>query len=64
VGPQLALAETGWRVITPHLRGLGDGGDHDPATASMDDYIGDVIDLLDALHIEDAVIGGSRSAVT
>ena len=28
-----------------------------PAT-SIDDYAGDVIDLLDALHIEQAVIGG------
>jgi len=56
--PQMALADAGWRVVAPHLRGLGDGGDHDPATASMDDYVGDVIDLLDALHIEDAVIGG------
>ena len=25
---------------------------------SVDDYAGDVIDLLDALHIEQAVIGG------
>ena len=54
---QLALAQTGWRVIAPHLRGMGDAA-HDPPTASMDDYVGDVIDLLDTLHIEDAVIGG------
>jgi pimeloyl-ACP methyl ester carboxylesterase len=55
--PQLSLAEGGWRVVAPHLRGM-DGGDTDPSAASMDDYAGDVIDLLDALHIEDAVFGG------
>jgi 3-oxoadipate enol-lactonase len=56
--PQLALADdTGWRIIAPHLRGMG-GAAGDPPTLSMDDYVGDVIDLLDALQIEDAVIGG------
>ena len=54
---QLALAETGWRVIVPQLRGF-DGGTGDPPTASIDDYAGDVIDLLDALHVHQAVIGG------
>jgi len=54
---QLALAEGGWRVIAPQLRGF-DGATGDPAAASMDDYAGDVIDLLDALHINEAVIGG------
>jgi 3-oxoadipate enol-lactonase len=54
--PQLALSQQGWRVIAPHLKGLGpDAGE--PAT-SMDDFAGEVIDLLDSLHIEDAVIGG------
>src|SRR5688500_12712764 len=54
--PQLALAEHGWRVIAPQLRGF-DGDTRDPGQ-SVDDYAGDVIDLLDALHIPDAVIGG------
>ena len=54
---QLALSERGWRVVAPLLRQF-DGGDNDPAAASIDDYAGDVIDLLDALHIEEAVIGG------
>ena len=54
---QLALAETGWRVIAPQLRGF-DGGAGDPAAASVDDYAGDVIDLLDGLHVHQAVIGG------
>jgi pimeloyl-ACP methyl ester carboxylesterase len=54
---QLVLSETGWRVIAPHLRGMG--GEHrDPPATSIDDYAADVIDLLDGLHVEDAVIGG------
>ncbi len=55
--PQLALADAGWTVIAPQLRGV-DGGTADPAVSSIDDYAGDVVDLLDALHVEDAVIGG------
>jgi pimeloyl-ACP methyl ester carboxylesterase len=55
--PQLTLADHGWRVLAPHYRGM-DGAIQDPPAASIDDYAGDVIDLLDSLHIEDAVIGG------
>jgi pimeloyl-ACP methyl ester carboxylesterase len=56
--PQLApLADAGWRVIAPQMRGV-DGGDADPPTSGIDDYAADVVDLLDALHVEDAVIGG------
>jgi pimeloyl-ACP methyl ester carboxylesterase len=55
--PQLVLANHGWRVLAPQFRGC-DGGTADPPASSIDDYTGDVIDLLDALHIEDAVIGG------
>jgi 3-oxoadipate enol-lactonase len=54
---QLALSEAGWHVIAPQLRRF-DGADADPAASSMDDYAGDVIDLLDALHLEEAVVGG------
>lgn len=54
---QQAISEQGWRVITPQLRGF-DGGLADPLATSMDDYAGDIIDLLDTLHIENAVIGG------
>ena len=57
MGRQLALADRGWRVIAPQLRGF-DGAAGDPPAASMDDYAGDVIDLLDALHVKTAVIGG------
>jgi pimeloyl-ACP methyl ester carboxylesterase len=54
---QLALSESGWHVIAPHLRGFaGPGGE--PPAASVDDYAGDVIDLLDALHVKQAVVGG------
>jgi pimeloyl-ACP methyl ester carboxylesterase len=54
---QLALADGGWRVIAPHFRGV-DGATGDPPASSMDDYAGDVVDLLDSLHIKQAVIGG------
>jgi pimeloyl-ACP methyl ester carboxylesterase len=55
--PQLALAEHGWHVIAPQFRGF-DGGTDDPLASSLDDYAADVIDLLDALHVQDAVFGG------
>jgi pimeloyl-ACP methyl ester carboxylesterase len=59
--PQFAFAETGWHVIAPQLRGFGGGdlpksGGGTPVT--IDDYAGDVVDLLDALHVHDAVVGG------
>jgi 3-oxoadipate enol-lactonase len=54
---QLALAGDGWRVIAPQLRGFDDGANEPPAS-TVDDYAGDVIDLLDALHIKQAVVGG------
>jgi 3-oxoadipate enol-lactonase len=54
---QLALSGRGWRVIAPHFRGF-DGGSDDPPAQSVDDYAGDVVDLLDALHIHDAIVGG------
>jgi 3-oxoadipate enol-lactonase len=54
---QLELAAHGWRVVAPHLRGFGDGAG-DPRASTVDDYAADVIDLLDAIHVEDAVIAG------
>ena len=54
---QLALAKGGWRVIAPHFRGV-DGGAGDPPATSLEDFAGDVIDLLDALHIKQAVVAG------
>ena len=67
--PQLATcAERGWRVIAPHFRGFGasrsdpNGTDLVPmgsdARPTTDDYAGDVIDLLDALHVHEAVVVG------
>jgi 3-oxoadipate enol-lactonase len=55
--PQFVLSEYGWRVIVPHLRGFDEGPGARSAT-SMDDLAGDVIDLLDSLHVEQAVIAG------
>src|SRR5262245_4320986 len=54
---QLSLSEAGWRVVVPQLRRF-DGGAAEAPVSSIDDYAGDVIDLLDSLHIEEAVIGG------
>ncbi len=42
-----ALTAHGWRVIAPELAG-----------GTMDDCAGEVIDLLDTLHVQDAVVGG------
>jgi pimeloyl-ACP methyl ester carboxylesterase len=55
--PQLTLADHGWRVLAPHFRGF-DGGAGDPPASLVDDYAADVIDLLDSLHVQDAVIAG------
>jgi 3-oxoadipate enol-lactonase len=55
--PQLDLAGHGWRVVAPQLRGF-DGPPASSVATSVDEYAADVIDLLDALNIEQAVIGG------
>jgi pimeloyl-ACP methyl ester carboxylesterase len=57
---QFSLAEHGWRLIVPELRGFGMGKEAagDPPTTSIDDYAGDTIDLLDKLHVDSAVICG------
>ena len=49
--PQMAFADRGWRVIAPDLFRAG-------ASVTMDDFAGDVVDLLDGLHVDDAVVGG------
>ena len=61
--PQLPLADEGWRVLAPQFRGFDassapSGGDAAPAATSIDDYAADLVDLLDALRIEDAVVCG------
>ena len=56
--PQLSvMAQHGWRVVAPHYRGMDTSSDEPPAT-SMDDHAADVFDLLDQLHIEEAVVAG------
>jgi non-heme chloroperoxidase len=55
--PQQSLADRGWRVVAPSLRGF-DGTAADPVAESVDDFAGDIIDLLEALHIENPVIAG------
>lgn len=55
--PQLALADHGWRVIAPDFRGFGAGA-ADPPASSVDDYAGDIIDLLDTLKIKEVVVVG------
>lgn len=46
------------RIIGPDLRGFGRSPDTDGAPVSMDAYADDVLELLDALGIARAVIGG------
>ena len=56
--PQIEpLVDAGYRVIVPDLRGFGDseGGG---STVQMDDFADDIIQLLDYLGIDRAVIGG------
>ena len=61
------MAENGWRVLAPHFRAMDDPSaaasesTGQPAvwpTPTVDDYAGDVIDLLDWLKVEDAVFVG------
>ena len=54
---QFELANKGWRVLAPQLRGF-DGPAAADAATSVDDFAADTIDLIDALHIEEAVVGG------
>jgi pimeloyl-ACP methyl ester carboxylesterase len=54
--PQLERVPKGWSFIAPDLRGLGPG--NGTPAHSMDDMADSVIELLDALEIERAVIGG------
>ncbi len=51
--PQFPLADDGWRVIAPDFAASSSA-----ALPTMDDYAGDVIDLLDALHVHEAVVAG------
>lgn len=58
--PQIRSIPSGWRLITPDLRGFGGSTEPDSAgTLSMSDYADDVADLLDELKVSRAVIGGA-----
>lgn len=64
--PQLEAPPPGWRLIAPDLRGFGGttrevaspAGRVDAPATAIDDYAGDVLQLLDALAIDRAAIGG------
>lgn len=59
--PQLDALPPGWHAIAPDLRGFGrSDGDRagSDAAQTIDDYAGDILDLLGHLGIHDAVIGG------
>lgn len=55
--PQLERVSRGWRFLAPDLRGFGPGV-LPPASSSMDDIAGDVAAFMDAVEIDEAVIGG------
>ncbi len=52
-----ALVEAGYRVITPDLRGFGES-DAPDGPYSMELFADDMVELLDHLGIEEAVVGG------
>ena len=65
--PQLQAPPAGWSMLAPDLRGFGasaDGPPPGPAAASapqapsIDDYAGDVLDLLDQMAVREAVFAG------
>jgi len=56
--PQHALADAGWHVVMPQFRGFDCREPDEVPAASLDDYAGDVADLLETINIERAVIGG------
>ena len=57
--PQIKSIPSGWRLITPDLRGFGGSTELEPpGAASMADYAEDVVELLEELGVKRAVIGG------
>lgn len=60
-----ALAGAGYRAIAPDLRGYGGSAKPDDVAAyTAFDSVGDIIGLLDALAIEDAVVVGNDWGAT
>jgi pimeloyl-ACP methyl ester carboxylesterase len=59
LGPPLALAELGYRVILPDLRGHGDSGrPHDPVSYPPDVLADDGLALIDHLRLDDYDLAG------
>lgn len=60
--PQLARVPVGWQFVAPDIRGFrGMGPAYEDAQldgATMDDYAGDVLDLMDHLDLPRAAIAG------
>ena len=59
----IALADRR-RVILPDVRGYGRSVCRDPARHTWDRYVEDLVDLLDALGLPDAVVGGAGQRAT
>lgn len=58
--PQMRSIPSGWRLITPDLRGFGGSTDADSQSViSMSDYADDLVALLDELGVERVVVGGA-----
>lgn len=56
--PQAPLATRGWHVVMPQFRGFDTTEASPRQAASLDDYAQDVVDVLDELRVERAVVGG------
>lgn len=54
--PQLAHVPEGWRFLAPDLRGFG--GSRGSLVRSLDDMASGILELLDALRVDRAVLGG------
>ncbi len=56
--PQLDRVPDGWRFLAPDLRGFGGTVDRVLPAVTMEDHADDVLGLMNALEIQDAVIVG------
>jgi pimeloyl-ACP methyl ester carboxylesterase len=59
--PQLERVPDNWRFIAPDLRGFGRSAaemETEPGAMTMAEYADDLVELLDALEIDRAVVGG------
>lgn len=58
VQPLVASLSAEWQIITPDVRGRGRSLCPHPEEHSWDSYADDVIEILDALRVKMAVVGG------